>query len=179
FVGGSRLRHASSGRRTGLWSGSSGWRDLAARLEGQRRLLAASSDNVVAFHATISGEQRTRLRFPRTGDLGFERDEELELYITGGYKELIIRGRNVIPRDTEQIVEAVLCRSRRGACAALSIESCWSIYAAGGAPASWPAARPRGIRRTGQIPRRASLKDTAARPRELVLIVVGTDEDSQ
>ena len=56
-----------------------------------------------AFHATYEG-QTDDLKYLRTGDFGFMKDNEI--YITGRLKDiLIIRGRNYYPQDIELSAE--------------------------------------------------------------------------
>ena len=61
----------------------------------------------------------------RTGDLGFQRAEDDELFVCGRRKDLIIiRGRNLHPQDVEQTVEEVDPAGLRPGCnAAFSIEA--------------------------------------------------------
>lgn len=70
------------------------------------------------FGAQLNGEGP----FLRTGDLGFVDDGEL--FVTGRIKDLIIiRGRNLVPQDLEQIVEQCDAAIRPGFAAAVSVEA--------------------------------------------------------
>jgi acyl-CoA synthetase (AMP-forming)/AMP-acid ligase II len=69
-----------------------------------------------AFPRDIAG-----VRWLRTGDLGFRRNEEL--FVTGRVKELIvIRGRNISPQDVEASVQGADERFRPGFGVAFSVE---------------------------------------------------------
>ena len=77
-------------------------------------------ENEAIFGARLAGSDDD-LRYLRTGDLGFVRDDEL--FIAGRMKDLIIiDGRNHYPQDIEQTVEgANIALSENGA-AAFSVE---------------------------------------------------------
>ena len=69
-----------------------------------------------AFHAELDG-----MKYLRTGDLGFLRDEQV--FVTGRMKDLIIiNGRNVAPQDVELSVEDAYDAVRPGCVATFSIE---------------------------------------------------------
>lgn len=62
-----------------------------------------------------------RLKFLRTGDLGFI--DQGRLYVTGRLKDLIIiRGRNLYPQDIEHTVTVVHPTLIRGRCATFSVD---------------------------------------------------------
>jgi acyl-CoA synthetase (AMP-forming)/AMP-acid ligase II len=65
-------------------------------------------------------DSETGLRYIRTGDLGFLREEGL--YITGRRKELmIVRGRNIYPYDIEQTIAESHATFEKGGCAVVSM----------------------------------------------------------
>jgi acyl-CoA synthetase (AMP-forming)/AMP-acid ligase II len=60
------------------------------------------------------------LRYLRTGDIGFVRQEGI--YVTGRKKELmIIRGRNIYPYDIERTIEESHATFQKGGCAVFSM----------------------------------------------------------
>jgi acyl-CoA synthetase (AMP-forming)/AMP-acid ligase II len=64
-------------------------------------------------------DESSGLRYLRTGDVGFLRDEGL--YITGRRKELmIVRGRNIYPYDIERTIAESHQHLQKGACAVFS-----------------------------------------------------------
>jgi acyl-CoA synthetase (AMP-forming)/AMP-acid ligase II len=73
------------------------------------------------FGAEISDEPAPRIRFLRTGDLGFVQDGEV--YITGRAKDvIIIRGANHYPQDLEHTAERAHPALRANFCAAFAVE---------------------------------------------------------
>jgi acyl-CoA synthetase (AMP-forming)/AMP-acid ligase II len=82
-------------------------------VRGPSRMIGYWRDHE-ATQAAISGD------WLRTGDLGFVRDDEL--YVTGRWKELIIRaGRNIYPHDIE--AAATVDGVRRGSVAAFAVRN--------------------------------------------------------
>jgi len=64
-------------------------------------------------------DESSGVRYLRTGDIGFLRDEGL--YITGRRKELmIVRGRNIYPYDIERTIAESHQHFQKGACAVFS-----------------------------------------------------------
>ena len=71
------------------------------------------SDDVVV-------DSDTGLRYLRTGDIGFLREEGL--YVTGRRKELmIVRGRNIYPYDIERTITESHATFQKGGCAVFSV----------------------------------------------------------
>ncbi len=67
-------------------------------------------------------DESSAVRYLRTGDIGFLRDEGL--YITGRRKELmIVRGRNIYPYDIERTIAESHQHFQKGACAVFSSTS--------------------------------------------------------
>jgi len=65
-------------------------------------------------------DEQSGVRYLRTGDLGFLRDEGL--YVTGRRKELmIVRGRNIYPYDIERTVTESHEHFQKGGCAVFSL----------------------------------------------------------
>lgn len=65
-------------------------------------------------------EEQSGVRYLKTGDLGFLRDEGL--YVTGRRKELmIVRGRNIYPYDIERTVTESHEHFQKGGCAVFSL----------------------------------------------------------
>ena len=82
-------------------------------VRGPSRMIGYWGDDQ-ATHAAVSGE------WLRTGDLGFVQSDEL--YVTGRWKELIIRaGRNIYPHDIE--AAATVDGVRRGGVAAFAVRN--------------------------------------------------------
>ena len=68
----------------------------------------------------VTVDSDTGLRYLRTGDVGFLREEGL--YVTGRKKELIIvRGRNIYPYDIERTITASHAAFQQGGCAVFSV----------------------------------------------------------